>query len=300
MTARTEERNPWLFFLLTYAFAWPLWIPGVLDGVGVALPLDVTKYTTLVVLVGAFAPMIAAITLVWRHSGRKGVKAFFVRLLGLRLEPVHLAAAFVLPILIHAIAHYLSLAVGWDVAQTLIPSDLPVSPIVLVIPYFILMLVVGGGQEEFGWRGYAQEPLQARIGVIPASLIIGVIWGVWHLPLWFMAGDMHGSYSFLAFLMMTTSISVIYAWLYNSSDKKLIPVLFLHAMSNTAAPFLPFLHGVEGKPENAYWVYAAVNVAFGAVFAFVIIRRSKGAKDQPEAFRQLASVRSLSLGEQED
>ena len=300
MTSRTEDRSPWLFFLLTYAFSWPLWMPAVLDGVRVTLPVDLTPYTTLVVVAGAFAPLIAAIVLVWRSSGRKGVRSFLVRLLDLRLKPVHLAAAFAVPNLIHAIAHYLALAIGWDVAQTLIPPDLPVSPIVLVVPYFVLMLVVGGGQEEFGWRGYAQAPLQERIGVIPASLVIGLVWGVWHLPLWFMAGDLHGSYSFVAFLLMTTSISVVYAWLYNASGKKLIPVLFFHAMSNTAAPFLPFLHGVTGQPERAYWIYAAVNMAFGALFAFLIATRPTGAEGQPLAFRPRASARSLAVGERGD
>lgn len=195
--------------------------------------------------------------------------------LDFRIKPVYLVLALALPVLIHAIAHYLALAVGLDVAKTLIPTEIPVAPIVLAIPTFILMLVIGGGQEEFGWRGYAQEPLQEKIGVIPASLVIGVIWGIWHLPLWFMAGDLHSAYSFLAFVMMTTSISIVYAWLYNSSGKKLIVVMFFHAMSNTAAPLLPFLHGIEGKPESAYWIYAAVNVIFGIIFACVLIKGSK-------------------------
>ena len=90
-----------------------------------------------------------------------------------------------------------------------------------------------------------------------------------------MAGDLHSAYSFLAFVMMTTSISIMYAWLFNSSGKKLIVVMFFHAMNNTAAPLLPFLHGIQGKPERAYWIYVAVNVIFGIIFAFVLVKRSK-------------------------
>jgi len=190
-----------------------------------------------------------------------------------------LILALVLPLAIHLIAHYLALALGLDVARTLFPADISVAPVILAIPYFFLMLVIGGGQEEFGWRGYAQEPLQEKIGVIPASLVIGVIWGFWHLPLWFMAGDMHNAYSFLAFVMMTTSISLMYAWLYNSSRKNLIVVMFFHAMNNTAAPLIPFLHGIEGKPESAYWVYAGVNVFFGLIFAFFLFKGSKEKQD---------------------
>lgn len=275
MTNHHKNRNPWKFFLLTFAYSWVIWIPSVLDGIGIELPFIVTGYSIVVVIIGAFAPMMAAITLVFREEGWKGTRVFLGQALNFRIKPVYLVLALALPVLIHAIAHYLALAVGLDVAKTLIPTEIPVAPIVLAIPTFILMLVIGGGQEEFGWRGYAQEPLQEKIGVIPASLVIGVIWGIWHLPLWFMAGDLHGAYSFLAFVMMTTSISIVYAWLYNSSGKKLIVVIFFHAMSNTAAPLLPFLHGIEGKPESAYWIYAAVNVIFGIIFAYVLIKGSK-------------------------
>lgn len=95
-----------------------------------------------------------------------------------------------------------------------------------------------------------------------------------------MAGDLHSAYSFFAFVMMTTSISIIYAWLYNSSGKKLIVVIFFHAMSNTAAPLLPFLHAIEGKPESAYWIYAAVNVLFGIIFAYFLVKGSKPGQEE--------------------
>ena len=280
MTNHQKSRNPWKFFLLTFAYSWIIWIPSVLDGIGIELPFSVTGYSTVVVIIGAFAPMMAAITLVIRESGWKGTKAFLGQALDFRFKPVYLVIALALPVLIHAIAHYLVPAVGLDVAKTLFPTETSVAPIVLAIPYFILMLVIGGGQEEIGWRGYAQEPLQGKIGVIPASLVIGVIWGIWHLPLWFMTGDLHSAYSFLAFVMMTTSISIMYAWLYNSSGKKLIVVMFFHAMNNTAAPLLPFLHGIEGKPESAYWIYAAVNVIFGLIFAYVLIKDQSRHNDE--------------------
>ncbi len=283
MISHKKSRNPWKFFLLTYAYSWVIWIPSVLDGIGINLPFSVSGYSTLAVIIGAFAPMMAALTLVIREEGWKGIKIFFRQVFDLRIKPIYLILALGLPVIIHLIAHYLAIAVGLDVAKTLFPTEIPVSPIVLSIPYFILMLVIGGGQEELGWRGYAQEPLQEKIGVIPAGLVIGVIWGVWHLPLWFMTGDLHSAYSFLAFVMMTTSISIMYAWLYNSSGKKLIVVMFFHAMNNTAAPLIPFLHGEVGKPESAYWIYAAVNMIFGIIFAYVLIKKQNGFNEKINA-----------------
>lgn len=272
MTDHHGNRDPWKFFLLTFAYSWIIWIPSVLDGIGIDLPFNVTGYSIVVVIIGAFAPMMAAITLIARESGWKGTKAFLGQALDFHFKPIYLIIALALPVLIHAIAHYLAPVVGLDVAKTLFPTEISVPPLLLAIPYFFLMLVIGGGQEEFGWRGYAQEPLQEKIGVIPASLVIGVIWGIWHLPLWFMTGDLHSAYSFFAFVIMTTSISIMYAWLYNSSGKKLIVVMFFHAMNNTAAPLLPFLHGMEEKPESAYWLYATVNLIFGVIFAYALAK----------------------------
>ena len=275
MINQNPQRKPGSFFLLTFAYSWLLWLPSILNGWGVEMPFDVAVYTAIVVPIGAFAPLLAAVTLIFRAGGWSGVKAFFRKAFDFRIKPRYYLLAFLLPFAIHAIAHYLAPIFGLQVADTLFPSDLPVPPILIAVPYFFLMLLIGGGQEEFGWRGYAQEPLQERFGVLAASLLIGLIWGFWHLPLWVMPGDGHSTYSFIAFLMMTTSISVVYAWIYNASGNKLIIAMLFHAMSNTVPPLLPFLHMQDGKPETAYWVYSGVNVVFGLFFAYRIYKDTK-------------------------
>ena len=74
---------------------------------------------------------------------------------------------------------------------------------------------------------------------------------------------------------MTTSISIVYGWLYNASHQKLATVIIFHAMSNTAAPLLPFLIWKGGVPETAYWVYAAINVLAAVIVGFVIVKTKK-------------------------
>ena len=162
MTNNQNNRSPWKFFLLTFAYSWLIWIPSVLDGLGLELPFNVAEYSTVVVIIGAFAPLMAAITLVAGDGGWKGIKSFLGQALDFHIKPVYLILALVLPLVIHVIAHYLAYAVGLDVAQTLFPTEISIAPVILAIPYFLLMLVIGGGQEEFGWRGYAQEPLQEK------------------------------------------------------------------------------------------------------------------------------------------
>lgn len=267
--------RPVLFFILTFVFTWGLWLPAILAGLGIELGIGAETYTAVTVPIGAFAPLLVALALVIGQKGWQGGWAFFRQAFDLKVKPLYLIAAFVIPLLIHLLSHYLAPLLGFPVADTLFPANLGIPSILIAITYFFLMLIIGGGQEEFGWRGYAQAPLQKRMGVIPASLLIGVLWGLWHLPLWVMPGDGHATYPFIAFLIMTTSISVVYAWLYNASDQKLATVIIFHAMSNTAAPLLPFLIAKEGLPENAYWVYAAINVLAAVVACIVIVTAEK-------------------------
>ena len=111
--------------------------------------------------------------------------------------------------------HYTKL---YEVADSLIPADFMVGVPrwVLAIPYFLFIGILGGGQEEFGWRGYAQQPLQKRFGVLRASLLIGFIWGMFHLPLWFIPGDPHSAQPFPAFVIQTTTVSLVYAFVITS------------------------------------------------------------------------------------
>jgi membrane protease YdiL (CAAX protease family) len=283
MHSHHSDRNPTLFFIFTFLLAWGIWLPSILVGLGIELPLDATVYTSITIPIGAFAPFMAAIALVIRKHGWQAGWNFIRQAFDFKVKPIYLVFALAIPILIHAAAHYLAPLMGFEVADNLFPKDMSVSPFLLSIPYFFLMLFIGGGQEEFGWRGYALAPLQERFGVIWASLLIGSIWGLWHLPLWIMPGDGHSTYSFIAFISMTTSISVIYSWLYNASNQKLIVVLLFHAMNNTAAPFLPFLLWEEGKPETAYWVYAGVNVIAALIVGIYMQRKRRVDANCPEA-----------------
>jgi len=267
-----QSRKPFKFLIFTFIFTWGLWLPSILTGLGIDLGIDAETYTAVTVPIGAFAPLVVALALVIQQQGFQGGWKFFRQAFDLRVKPFYLVAALVIPLIIHALSHYLAPLLGFPVADTLFPASLGAPSILIAIPYFFLMLIIGGGQEEFGWRGYAQVPLQKRMGVIPASLLIGLVWGIWHLPLWVMPGDGHSTYPFLAFLIMTTSISVVYGWLYNASHQKLATVIIFHAMSNTAAPLLPFLLLESGTPERAYWVYAAINVLAAVIVGLILIK----------------------------
>ncbi len=270
-----DDRKVGLYFLLTFIYSWLLWFPFVLNGFGILeLSDSIKSLMTLSVALGAFGPLFSAIALIAYYSKWAGVKSFFRQAFSFRIKAIYYLLAFIIPILVTAAAHYLVNLSGIDtLPSNLFPEELSVPVFILVIPYFIFILLAGGGQEEFGWRGYAQEPLQKRFGILRASILLGIIWGLWHLPLWFMPGEGHTYYSFFAFWIYTVSMSVILGWIYNASGKKVVIPWLMHAASNVAVPFFPILH-LEDVPQPGYWIWVGMNVIVAIGLTFWYMRRS--------------------------
>src|SRR6266571_3647260 len=93
--------------------------------------------------------------------------------------------------------------------------------------------------EEIGWRGYALPRLWERIGLASGSVLLGVIWAVWHLPFFFIpAADTYGQ-SFPVYLLQVTALSVAAAWLYGNVKGSLLPVMLMHAAVNNTKDIVP-------------------------------------------------------------
>jgi len=111
-------------------------------------------------------------------------------------------------------------------------------------PLYIMVLAIAistwvQAGEEVRWRGYALPRMAARLGLARASLLLGVIWAVWHLPLFFIpAGDTYGQ-SFPVFLLQVTALSVAMAWLYWKTGGSLLLTMILHAAVNNTKDIVP-------------------------------------------------------------
>ena len=99
-----------------------------------------------------------------------------------------------------------------------------------MLPRFIFIFLFIGVGEETGWRGFALPELQKRFSPLTASLIIGVIWAAWHIPL--MGVEFRGQI-IPALLLGVMSASVLSAWLFNHSEGSLLPLPLFHATVNT-------------------------------------------------------------------
>ena len=116
-----------------------------------------------------------------------------------------------------------------------------------IIPIFIIDLTSGVLGEELGWRGYALNLLQKKYVPLKASLIVGVIWGFWHLPLMILSGytGLELVYFIIAFMIAIISVSVIMTFFYNKS-KNILVAMWIHLWFNfllkiVIIEFLPLL-----------------------------------------------------------
>lgn len=132
---------------------------------------------------------------------------------------------------------------------------------VLIIPLFLFDAITNG--EEMGWRGYVLPRLQAKYSALASSLILGVIWGFWHLPK-LMAPD--STASIAPFMVKVMADAVLYTWLYNGTRGSLLLATLFHASANTAGMLLPLANGAPGAAGDAYLVTVGL-VALAAALA---------------------------------
>jgi uncharacterized protein len=147
--------------------------------------------------------------------------------------------------------------------RDVIPLDAPL--LALVIPWILFEVLTNG--EEIGWRGYVLPRLQAKYNALISSLIVGVIWSVWHLPK-FMGTGISGERSFIWFTIAHLALAVLYTWLYSNTRGSLLLVVLFHAAGNTAGMFLPVQFAVPGGIEQniliVLYILAAVLVVMTA------------------------------------
>jgi membrane protease YdiL (CAAX protease family) len=198
------------FFVLAYVFSWwpwPLYILGL-----AASPVI------------GFGPFFAAVVVLALTGGKAGVVALLRRMVRWRVAPVWYAVALLLPVAINVAATVLNVLLG---ARPPSPAELGAWP--GLIPTFFLLLLVpglGGAWEEPGWRGYALPKLQASRSALLASLILGVGWAFWHLPL-MVTGVI--PWSDIAYVIVQ---SVVYTWLFNNTRGSVLLVMLFHTMNN--------------------------------------------------------------------
>jgi len=253
-----------IFVVGTLAFSWGLW--GLL-----LLDLVSPSATGALVRIGGFGPLVGAIVALL-VSGRS-IREWLRSNLRVRLPARWYAYALVLPPLFIVAAGLVHAAVFGARIDLEAINPLWFYPIAVVVVFF-----VGGGQEELGWRAFALPALQDRFSALTASLAVGMVWAVWHLPLFLLPGSGQSDLPIGPYVVAVLAISIVLAWLYNVSGSVLVPMLF-HGGINPIAAYFP-TGGVDAVGTlTGYGSYALV--LLGAVVVLLGIYGPGQLADRP-------------------
>ena len=169
------------------------------------MPLALMGIEGPIFVIGAFGPTLAALLLVAINEGSTGLKELLSRFLIWKVHINWYLFSIFGTALIALVAIGIYLLLG---GQTLEFND--PSLWYLAIPVFFYVLVSSVLGEEIGWRGYALPKLLSCHKALTSSLLLGLLWGVWHLPLFWMKGNFHREIPFLLFLLQIIGFSILY------------------------------------------------------------------------------------------
>jgi membrane protease YdiL (CAAX protease family) len=256
------------FFLLAFALMWVCFFAVAL----VPIPTGAVLGQSLLLL-GAFAPSLAALLVTARTEGRRGAGTLLRGVIKWRV-----AARWYLFAASYTVIVKLTVAVLHRVAVGVWPR-FDAEPH-YIIPFAILFSTPFQAGEEIGWRGYALPRLAEHFGLSRASVLLGFSWGCWHLPQFFIREADTYQQSFWVFVLGVTALSVILAWLWECTGGSLLLTMLLHAAWNNSKDIVP--SGVAGGIETfgfrasfVSWVTLAVLWVCAACLLFDMSRRKQ-------------------------
>ena len=267
------------YLLLTFGSAWLIWSP--------LLVAEYLHFTLLVpslvfITLGTFAPSIAALFLTWRYAGGTELRRLLGRALIWRTSPVWYVIAIAGPALVMLLAMGINVLLG-GTAPNYVPFG---ARWLIVVVNFVLVFLIGGPLgEEFGWRGFALPSLETRFSSLWASVILGAIWTVWHLPLFFISGSAQYSLPFWMFALLTIPLTILITWVYHGSGDSLLLVMLFHAAFNTWSGPLMISPETAGSTRPFTLV-----VIFTWVVALLIVMILRGARTKKGPQEQIIQI----------
>ncbi len=235
----TQRQHLRRFFTLAFGLSWLFWVPAAISG------QDVMAFPMILLLIGGGAgPAVAEIILIFRAHDREQRRDYWQRIFDIHRIGGRWQAVIWLTFPMLNISAILLCGLtggGWPTFETI--KHLLAAPWML-IPFASSILLFGPLPEELGWRGYALDGLQTRWNALTSSLILGMMWAGWHLPLFFMNGTFQhdqlgfGTLNFWSFCTGAIVSSILFTWVYNNTHRSTLSAILFHFMLNFSGELL--------------------------------------------------------------
>jgi uncharacterized protein len=263
MPRRTRIGRVVCFVAVAVAFSWAQWFAVIASQRG-----WITAHVALSP-VAIFGPLVAAVTCLAGAPHER--KRWLWSLLQWRMPPlVGFIAVFLPPLLFVC-----CLAVATAVTPGAPPVAIP--PLATTAPLLLGMFLTAGVGEESGWRGVLLPELRKSIGSIRASLIVAIVWLVWHLPLFRVIGATQQQIPATSFMLGILAYSFILTWLVEVSNNGTLAAMLFHTSANVS--FWLGMVCVQNLPQYSLFSRSCVVAiaACGAVAAVLLIHRDRKA-----------------------
>lgn len=219
-----DVKNLILFFLITFLWSYSFWFAEI--------------FTEKRFYLGPFGPTFAALILTFAEGKWEAVKKLLKRGISLNFKKIWLIPTFLLMPTIIGLSLVIAILMGEKV------PEFPVfkQPLIIIPAFFMIFFLGGPLAEEFGWRGYALYRLQKKFNALISSIILGFIWGLWHIPLFFMKGqEIYNNIPIPAFIFGTILLSTLFTFIYNNTNGSILAALIFHTMGNLSHFIFPTL-----------------------------------------------------------
>ena len=267
------------FFVVACGYSWGLWGWMMASDRG-WLPFPFPSW------MGSFGPSIAAVIVITISRGRTGIQELLRPILQWRFS----GRWYLWVVIGCTLPFFASLfVVAWLKPGTATLGFF--EQLVLLPLYYPLILVIGGSLgEEIGWRGYALPSLLKQRSALSASLIIFLMWMVWHLPLFWLEGASQQGSSVFVFLITLMACSVLFTWVYRGTSGSLLSVLLFHTGINVFWFILEEASLALSKDLLLNGIYAGIWVAIALVVIAMRGASLSGQQDWSGANRPAAKV----------
>lgn len=243
-----QQRTIWRYFLLTFGISWSVWLVAHVVGLASMVP------PALWIVLGGAGPVGAALLLLYWQGTPILRRDYWQRVIDWRRVSVGwLAVCLLLPVLVLLGAS----VVLWLVRGTW-ATGLAVNPTqpVRLLGLVVFLFFFGPLPEELGWRGYVLDPMQRQWGAGRASLLLGLLWALWHVPYFLIDGSYQaqiglgtsGARFYLANIILQ---AFVYTWIFNHTAHSTLAAILFHFATNftgeivaTPPSLEPFTSGV--------------------------------------------------------
>ena len=175
----------------------------------------------LLFIIGGFVPSILGIILTSKFEGKEGIIKLFLSAINIKIgfSSFMIIIAYVIILSLLQLILYTTLGNRFDYSQFIkqLPTTLP-------------LIIAGPLSEEFGWRGFLQKRVNKEFSPISGSIIIGIVWSLWHLPLFYIIGTSQHEFNvpFFPFMILIISSAFVYTYIYIKSNGSLFTAILLH------------------------------------------------------------------------